>query len=162
MVLTTLMLSMSRLSGQCRILNISQPYRPPRPVTGISFILIDKTLKSMTNSQSTGLRDKESHVFLTEDIKVHWNCFARGKLSYICQPNNLLHKRKFLAFMKNITAVSRNFRPQTVSLCEPKDPVPLTDFAHGCASVYSFYRVFSEGLLSIELTFFLLPLSPSA
>jgi hypothetical protein len=27
----------SRLSRQCEILNISEPYRPPRPVTGIFF-----------------------------------------------------------------------------------------------------------------------------
>jgi hypothetical protein len=29
--------SMSRLYRQCAILNISQPYRPPRPVNGNSF-----------------------------------------------------------------------------------------------------------------------------
>jgi hypothetical protein len=29
----------SRLSRQCRILNISQPYRPPQPVTGIALLL---------------------------------------------------------------------------------------------------------------------------
>jgi hypothetical protein len=30
-------LTVSRLSGQCGILNISQPYRRPRPVTGIAL-----------------------------------------------------------------------------------------------------------------------------
>jgi hypothetical protein len=32
-------LSVSRLSTQCGILNISQPYRSPRPVTGIGLLL---------------------------------------------------------------------------------------------------------------------------
>jgi hypothetical protein len=38
--LTTSAQSVSRLSRQCWILNISQPYRPPRPVMGIAFLII--------------------------------------------------------------------------------------------------------------------------
>jgi hypothetical protein len=33
-------LTVSQLSRQCVILNISQPYRPPRPVTGIASYLL--------------------------------------------------------------------------------------------------------------------------
>jgi hypothetical protein len=36
--LTTLPPSVSRLYRQCEILNISQPYRPPRPVTGVALL----------------------------------------------------------------------------------------------------------------------------
>jgi hypothetical protein len=33
--------TVSRLSRQCGIFNISQPYRPPRPVTGIALLYGD-------------------------------------------------------------------------------------------------------------------------
>jgi hypothetical protein len=36
--LTTLPPSMSQLSRQCGIFNISQPYRPPRPVMEIALL----------------------------------------------------------------------------------------------------------------------------
>jgi hypothetical protein len=38
--LTTSALSVSRLSRQCGIFNISQPYRPQRPVTGIALLFL--------------------------------------------------------------------------------------------------------------------------
>jgi hypothetical protein len=52
--------TVSRLSRQCRILNISQPYRPPRPVTGITLLYGDGvcflwdtywTVSTVTSSQ---------------------------------------------------------------------------------------------------------------
>jgi hypothetical protein len=49
--LTTLLPSVSRLSRQCGILNISQPYRPPRLVTGtalLSFFYSSKPLQRVT------------------------------------------------------------------------------------------------------------------
>jgi hypothetical protein len=58
--LTTLSPSVSRWSRQCGILNISQPYRPPWPVTGIALLYgdgvrflwgTDWTVSTATSSQ---------------------------------------------------------------------------------------------------------------
>jgi hypothetical protein len=52
-------LNVSRLSRQCGILNIAQPYRPPRPFTGIALLFLLyvytrhslKTLNATENEQ---------------------------------------------------------------------------------------------------------------
>jgi hypothetical protein len=58
--MTTLPPSVSRLSRQCGILNVLQPYRPPEPVTGIALLLLTyriRPYKSHLNSRLPVLRD---------------------------------------------------------------------------------------------------------
>jgi hypothetical protein len=57
--------SMSRLSRQCGILNISQPYRPPRPVTGIAL-----PLKVSGNYLDARFHIQKHCVWLTKRIFV--------------------------------------------------------------------------------------------
>jgi hypothetical protein len=55
---------MSRLSRQCGILNISQPYRPPRPIMGIALLYF--TLLYFTSFSSEGdqpLHNNFRHIF---------------------------------------------------------------------------------------------------
>jgi hypothetical protein len=66
-------LTVSRLSRQCGILNISQPYRPPRPATGIALLLFHVThafktywdWRCSSNLLNLGTREKFCQLYVS-------------------------------------------------------------------------------------------------
>jgi hypothetical protein len=73
--LTTLPPSMSWLSRQCRILNISQPYRPPRPVTGTALLFICADVRT---SQKKGVWASTAYYGIAAWVLGPWLVFYFG------------------------------------------------------------------------------------
>jgi hypothetical protein len=67
-------LTVSRLSRQCGILNISQPYRPPRPVTAITWIFFFTLYLRIIQTQTVNLK---LNAFESPGIFYRWSCSSK-------------------------------------------------------------------------------------
>jgi hypothetical protein len=70
--LTTLPPSVSRLSRQCGILNISQPYMPLRPVTGLSLLSFYCELAVIQFGCHKWTAQKYPVMFKVIETSCHW------------------------------------------------------------------------------------------
>jgi hypothetical protein len=97
--------SVSRMCRQCGILNMSQPYRPPRPVTGIALLLIGESKRPCLRPEwfTSGERisvtryrsysDNLVETFLTSWISCGAVTQSRLALSCLKVPERLLKHR---------------------------------------------------------------------
>jgi hypothetical protein len=114
--LTTLPPSVSRLSIQCGIFNISQPYRPPRPVTGIVLLRIEhgciqfQTLQFI--SRPSLLKDLniflDVHVSCSVEKNIYWQRIRWYVVQYLHEAQSNFHETTRFKVTKGNWAASRS------------------------------------------------------
>jgi hypothetical protein len=72
--------AVSRLSRQCGILNISQPYRPSRPVTGIALLHIQNKLCNRLPQIGRNIEVE------TDELSAESETITQAGLTYYTQP----------------------------------------------------------------------------
>jgi hypothetical protein len=75
-------LTVSRPSRQCRILNVSEPYRPPRPVTGIALFYFNE-INLLSLCLCIPPSTSNAWTNISEILYVHHGAWSHMKAQFI-------------------------------------------------------------------------------
>jgi hypothetical protein len=111
--LTKLPPCVSRFSRQCEVLNISQTYRPPRPVAGIALLFFTFNYFIFLILWMLKLKGKIYHIW----IYVIGRYLQKQLYSYL-KPNEMEHWRPFLSVPGENTQLTYGISIMTVTICK--------------------------------------------
>jgi hypothetical protein len=122
-MLATLSPFVSRLSRQCGVLNISQPYRPPRSVTGIDLHFLCKLCSYLTGNTPMGLHVLLHFLTYMKSIPHRKHSLLRWELYFWHYLMFIPHRKHAYWPQRPVTGITSLFNVYEIHTSQETQPV---------------------------------------